>query len=198
MRRWTRSLMALGSAAMVAVAMVAILASSQGTPAEAASEYTIDILPGTFNPDICRVSRNDDVVYFRNKDSKPRRIVVPLVGDPNGAFRLDTGVIPPGERSVGGWAFSGQDYVTYQDFDRPSLKGTIDVPQNPGVGTDCAPRPPTPTPTNTPTITPTRTPTPIPTPTQQPPGCTGLMVESRKPVIGCGVAVDITSYGPLE
>ena len=179
--------------AMLAAGFASVwLGRSEPRDVQAAGVYTIEIHANSFNPPICVVNRNDSEVHFVNKDSKPRRIVEPLIGSPTGEFRLDTGVIAPGATTTGGWVFSALDYVQYQDFDSPSLEGVIEVPLDPNTQSQCDPLPPTPTPT----ATPTRTPTPLPTapPPPTPEACARLLNDPK----GCAVVIWAASDGPLE
>lgn len=188
----TRALSVVAAVSMLAAGVSMVVLGSSSTPAQAAGTYFIDLLPSGPNPAHCTVNRLDSVVKFINKDTKPHRLVVELVGSPTGEFRLDTGVLQPGETQSGGWLFSSQDRATYRDIDDAGYGGVIEVPIEPNTAAVCSPLPPTPTPTNTPTITPTPTATPTKPPT--PLACARLLNAPR----GCNLAPAVSSDGPLE
>ncbi len=199
-RRLSRVLMTLTSMAMFAAGMTVFFTSSQTagpTPALAADTlYTIDILPLSFNPGECQVTRNGDLLRWFNKDTKARNIVLPNAPDTNAP--RETGPIAPGAYSESYLFTSGGINWNYHDKDDPTITGHITVPVSPNATAACVPLPPTPTPT------PTRTATPIPTatpPPQFPPACTGLMAPNdlgvRNIVKGCAVAAEISRQEDL-
>jgi hypothetical protein len=182
-----RLLLPLLGIAMIAGAVLTVLRSTASGAEAANGDYVIDILSNSFNPPLCVVNRSNNggvtTVRFRNKDSKPRRMIVPDVStEPTAPPLEDTGYIPAGETSTWNLGITANYDRTFKDADNPSLTIRIVAPQDPNAASSCDQLPPTPTPTPTPS------PTPIPTPTQRPPACTGLAPVSRQPVIGCGVA----------
>ncbi len=184
---------------MLAAGQVVFFTSS-GTsgpvPAHAATLYTIDILPASYNPTDCQVTRNGDLVRWFNKDTKPRSLSLPP--PPDSSERRILGPIAPGAYSESQEFTNGGINWTYFDQDNQQIVGHLTVPLDTGATAACSPLPPTPTPT------PTRTATPVPTPTQPPqfpPACTGLMAPNdegvRNPVKGCAVAAEIARQEDL-
>jgi len=189
-QKLTRALSVVAAVSMLTAGIAVVVLSESSTPAQAAGTYYIELLPSGPNPANCTVNRLDSVVKFVNKDTKPHRMVVPLVGSPTGEYRLDTGVIEPGATQTGGWLFSSQDHAEYEDIDSGGYGGVIIVPIEPNTAAVCSPLPPTPTPTNTPTITPTPTATPTKPPT--PEACARLLNTPK----GCNLAPAVASDGP--
>jgi hypothetical protein len=197
MRRRTNTLLVTVLAASMVAAAVVSLTLGRSPSADAQyAEYTIEILPGGFNPPTCQLNRQGSAVRFLNKDTKPRRIVVDGHGGSE-EFFLDTGWIEPGAKNTAAWAFQGLDEKEYRDYDNPGLRGLIIVPIDMNAPSICAPLTPTPTPTNTatPTVTPTRSPTLPPTPIPQPtpPSCVRFLANP----LGCLVAPWVSTDGPL-
>jgi hypothetical protein len=194
MRGRVRQIAALGLALSALGAGLAsvIIGGGGTTDANAASEYTIDILASGFNPSYCQVTRNDDRVAFLNKDTRVRRVIVrAFASDPTAPPMYDSGDIQPGGRVVA-FTATGQIDVSYEDYYVPEHKGRIVAPLNPNAGASCSPLPPTPTPTSTPTVTPTPTATPPKPPT--PEACERLLADPK----GCSVAIRVANDGPLE
>jgi hypothetical protein len=188
----------LAGAMLAAGAVSVVIGGRPATDAQAAGEYTIEILASGFNPQTCIVNRNNSTVSFLNKDTKVRRVIQPAFSsDPSAPPEWDSGDIQPGA-IVRAWVITGQAEIDYEDANIPSHTGVIIAPQDPNAASDCDPNPPTPTPTNTPTITPTptRTATPIPTPSAppMPEACDRFLANP----IGCLVAIWVATDGPLE
>ena len=169
---------------------VALRAGSEPARAANNGEFIIDILPNSFNPPVCQVNRSNfggqTIVRFRNKDTKPRRMIVPDIStEPTAPLAFDTGLIPPNTISEWSVGITSPTELTFRDADDHTKTVKIISPLDPNIISNCDQLPPTPTPT------PTRTPTPVPTPRQWPPACTGLAPVSRQPITGCAVAADI-------
>ncbi|MBI2764454.1 MAG: hypothetical protein HYX53_00935 [Chloroflexi bacterium] len=180
-RPWSRPLITAAAAGMLLLGIISIVAGSSGGTAQAAGEYTIDILASGFNPEVCVVNRNSSRIVWLNKDTVPHRVFFP--GEFPGQPLYDSGDIPPGGTSQGGVVVNQNTTLTYSDPGFPKLKGTIIAPIDNNATSNCSPLPPTPTPTPTRTPTPIPTATPIaatPTPLVLPPRCIGL--------VGCAVA----------
>jgi hypothetical protein len=190
-RRWLR-FGALG--ALLASAGLVVVAASgiRSVPVSAAGEYTIDVLPTGFNPELCQVNRVNSTVRWRNKTNAPVRIQVLDLGGVDNPPMDVTEDIAPNATSQGSFFATANLDRTYQDKYLPSRRGRIVAPVDPNFGSQCSPLPPTPTPT------PTRTPTPVPTPTQRPPACTGLLPVTRQVIVGCGIAANIAKQGDDE
>ncbi len=166
---------------------VALRAGSEPARAANNGEFIIDILPNSFNPPVCQVNRSNSggqsIVRFRNKDTKPRRIILPDI-DPSFPLLFDE-TIPAGGVSIQSLGITSAVEYTFLDAADRSKSVKVISPIDPNFPSNCDQLPPTPTPT------PTRTPTPVPTPRQWPPACTGLAPVSRQPITGCAVAADI-------
>jgi hypothetical protein len=147
----------------------------------------IEITDTGFNPAICSIGRDDEVVW-KNVSSKVRRIVIPPAGEGPPPIEI-TGDIQPGEISaplipaVGG-------AIRYQDFYDPSLKGIVQTPQQSNTGPiNCSPQTPTPTPTATPLATATPSPTPTPASVAN---CRAQALGAPNPYGRCAVAVNVS------
>jgi hypothetical protein len=172
-----RTLFGVLALLMLAAGLVSVALGLRTTAQARNEEFTVEILPNGFNPEECLINRDNNYMYFLNKDTKPRRIVVDELYSPTDELLFDTGMIQPGERKIFLYIVSIVDYE-YRDFDNPSLTGRVFSTLTNEGASNCRPQPPTPTPTNTPTITPTPTAT-LPA-AQKPPRCIGLQ--------GCSVA----------
>lgn len=133
-----------------------VFGSSQ--PASASDPpYVIEISETGFNPSLCMVSRDDDVMW-KNVGTSVRRVIIPDVGVQSPPL-FDTGDIAPGETSFKVKITQG-GAMKYQDYYNPSLKGTVQAPQYSNTGPEiCSPQAPTPTPTAT--VQPTQAPRPM-------------------------------------
>jgi hypothetical protein len=180
--RWVFLVATAGTGAVLLAAGVLLGDGGGGAEAAGYETFTIDILPDGFNPPYCLVNRTSTDVYFRNKDTQPRRVVS------DAAHGLDTGWIDPGKTNSG-WHFDHYDIVNYHDYEDPSLMGVVASTFSQDAPSNCAPWTPTPTKTATPTATVS------PTAPSRPEACKGVMQVSRLPVKGCAVAPDLNSEG---
>ncbi len=149
-------LMAVSVAVAAAGFLSLVLGNSQ--PASATDPpYVIEISEAGFNPPLCLVSRDDDVMW-KNVGATVRRVIIPDVGVESPPL-FDTGDIAPGETSFKVKITQGGS-MKYQDYYDPLLKGVVQAPQYSNSGPEsCSPQAPTPTPTAT--AQPTQAPRPM-------------------------------------
>ncbi len=140
----------------VAALGVALLGASslfwQSSNAATPGPSVIEVNDEGFNPPVCSIGRDDEVVW-KNVGTHVRKIVRPPVGlsDPEPL----TDDIQPGATSNAVIPGAGGQFK-YQDFYDPDLKGVIQTPQRSNDGPiNCSALPPTPTPSPTPLPTPT-------------------------------------------
>lgn len=175
---WHRPVLAALAAGLLLAGVITVSLGRGGTSANAAGTVTVEILDSGFNPQVCQVNRNATTIYWKNKSTKVRRVVISsgIEGHP----LFDSGDIAIGETTTGGVIVNQiWDQQYYDEYER-TMTGRIVSPLSPSAQTACSPQPPTPTPT------PTRTPTPIaptPAPLQLHPRCIGLQGCAVMPVI---------------
>lgn len=144
-------------------------------PVTAYNQYVVEISDTGFNPEVCNISRDDEVVW-KNVGTKVHRVIIPDAGV-NSPPLFDTGDIEPGQVSPPAkFTYGGGN--TLVDFYNPALRSTVSTGKAQAQAANCRPLPPTPTPTPTPIPA---TPTPKP---QLPAGCRW---------VGCAVAVSLSN-----
>jgi hypothetical protein len=186
LHRGSRAAIAAGTFATALIA-VAALAVQQAT-SHASGTYPILITASGFNPSTCITNRNYSTIVFQNNDTKPHRVVIPLLPlktvpttwPDDQEWRMDTGVIPPGGSSSG-WFTNQVDDTYFYDYDNPSISGHWVVPLSNSAQSNCTPGA---------TATPTRTATATATPTTPGGGTAGC---ARYAAGGCLTAINVAS-----
>jgi plastocyanin len=109
---------------------------SRAEPAPA--RFVIEVSAAGFNPQVCKISRGDQV-FFKNADSKPHRVIW---ADPNGGAPLfDSGLLASGATTTSASAdYNFPSRWVFQDADDLSHKTTVITPTLSNSWTpDCTP-----------------------------------------------------------
>lgn len=112
-----------------ALALIAVVAATRGAPVLLADTertvHTVEISEAGFNPQICKISRND-LVQFKNVGTQKRHVIKPN-NNPGEEPLWDFGEIAPGETSYSRVFLFGGSTELQDKFD-PSLTMTILTP----------------------------------------------------------------------
>ena len=87
--------------------------------------FTVEVSESGFNPQVCRISR-DNYVQFKNVGKAPRRVIRPGTGA-NAEPLFDSGDLAPGQTS-NQEVFPHGGTVRYSDKYRPEFSVTIVLP----------------------------------------------------------------------
>ncbi len=155
-----RPLFALAAVVMAMVGGVTLFLGQ--SEAAAPPRYVIEVSDTDFNPSVCSVNRNDQVMW-KNVGTVVHRVIRPDAGV--GAPPLyDSGDLQPGESSSPLQLTGGLRWTMHDQY-HPELTGVVQTPLTANNGqVSCSKEAPTPTPSPTPTATETPVPTPTPIP----------------------------------
>jgi hypothetical protein len=171
---------------MATIGATALFLGQTNAATTAPTGPTIEISAKGFNPPICDIGRNDEVVW-KNVDTRVHRVIIPPAGEGPPPIEV-TGDIQPGQTS-GPLIPGAGGNIYYQDFYDPTLKGIVHSPQGSNSGPiNCSPLTPTPTPTATPIATATPSPTPTPLVVAN---CRAQALGAPNPYGRCAVAINV-------
>ena len=110
---------------MLVTVLGGVFAIPSGANASRGKVFTVEVSERGFNPQVCRISR-DNYVQFKNVGTATRRVILPGVGA-NAEAQFDSGDLAPGQTS-NQQVFPHGGTVKYFDKFLPGLSVTIVLP----------------------------------------------------------------------